>query len=174
MSEIYNCPTCGKECNGKKGLGVHRGKAHKQPWQEADTLRELYHEEGLSQGEIAAKFDISQGKISDYMSRFGIESSKFCGDPTHPPYHSLFDRPDRPVGGCEERVSSGIDGRDRTVLIHRLVAVAHGKLDVEDMWNREKKVHHKSWHGWDNRPDNLEVVTAKEHRKAHSEGPTIP
>lgn len=152
-------------------MQIHRTKTHGREYRDEETLRELYHEEGLSQDKIADKYDVSRGAIQQAMQDFDIERRKFNGDPTHPAHHSLFDRPNRPIGTCSERVSSWVDGRNQTVKVHRLLAVACGKLDPEDMWNSELKVHHKSGHGWDNRPENLEVVTQAEHREAHAGSP---
>jgi len=167
----YACSVCGNEFETENGRNIHRGKTHGNPWDDVEKVERLYHEEGLSQSEIAEKFGTSRSNIQNTMDRNGISKRKSYGDPSHPPHHSLHERKNRPIGTCDERVSTWIDGQNRVVKIHRLVAVACGKLDVTDMWNSDMKAHHKSGHGWDNRPENLEVLSQAEHRKEHAGSP---
>jgi len=52
-----------------------------------------------------------------------------------------------------------------TAFIHRLVAVAeHGYESVDG-----KIVHHKNGVPWDNRPENIELLTVAEHNRKHQE-----
>jgi hypothetical protein len=152
-------------------MKIHRGKAHGREYHDEDKLRELYHGEGMSQAEIADHFDTTRTTIQNAINNTDIELRKSNGDPTKPPHHSFLRRDDRPIGTCEERISTWIDGGNKTVKIHRLIAVAHGLIDPSDMWDEDLKVHHKSGHGLDNRPDNLEVVTQEEHREKHAGSP---
>ncbi|WMT07796.1 helix-turn-helix domain-containing protein [Natrinema thermotolerans] len=46
----------------------------KYPWRDADTLCKLYHDEGLSQREIANRLDTDPSVINDWMQRHGIKS----------------------------------------------------------------------------------------------------
>jgi hypothetical protein len=56
-------------------------------------------------------------------------------------------------------------GETFSVPVHRLVAVAeYGFDEVKNM-----DVHHKNEIKWDNRPENLELLTRSEHRKLHVE-----
>lgn len=47
------------------------------PYHDEETLRELYHVEGLSTAEIADRFGTSQSTISRWLSRHGIETRSF-------------------------------------------------------------------------------------------------
>jgi len=169
--DTHACPVCGKEHESEFAMKVHRGRAHSSPWDDAETLRELYHDKGMSYHEMADHFDTSYGAIQKAMDRHEVKRNKSRGDPTRPAYHGFDMRESRPIGTCSETVSSWVNGKNQTVKIHRLIAVAHGKLDPEDMWNSDLKVHHKSGHGLDNRPENVEVVTRAEHREAHAGSP---
>jgi transposase len=40
----------------------------------ADALREMYHERGLSQQDIATELDVARSTVIDWMRRYGIES----------------------------------------------------------------------------------------------------
>lgn len=170
-TETYECPICGSEHSTEQGMKVHRGKKHGREYHDEEKLRELYHDKGMSWSEIADYFDVSTGAIQKQFEKHGIETRKSCGDPTHPAHHGFLKRENRPIGTCDERVSSWVDGKNQTVKVHRLLAVACGKLAPEDMWDEDLKVHHESGHGWDNRPGNLEVVTQAEHREEHAGSP---
>lgn len=64
--------------------------------------------------------------------------------------------------GYEEWGLRQVDGGGQ-VLVHRLVAVAECGFDaVEDM-----QVHHENGVPWDNRPENLELTTLRDHIKKH-------
>lgn len=45
-----------------------------RPYQDADRLRQLYHEEGLTQREIAERFDLDPSTITRWMAEYGIET----------------------------------------------------------------------------------------------------
>jgi len=56
------------------------------------------------------------------------------------------------------------------VFVHRLIAVAEYGIDAV----KGKEVHHKNGIKWDNRPDNLELLTSSEHTKLHHEQGDYP
>lgn len=45
-----------------------------QPYHDEETLRRLYHEEGLRTTDIAGKFDVSQSTISTWLDRHDIDT----------------------------------------------------------------------------------------------------
>jgi len=121
-------------------------------YRDAEWLHEQYHENELSQAEIANKCGIDQTTVSRWMRRHDIERRHI---------------------NC--RTGVGIVAEDgyqmwhesslsKHVLIHRLLAVAEYGFDaVCDM-----EVHHQNGIKWDNRPDNIEVLTPSEHRSHHA------
>ena len=61
-------------------------------------------------------------------------------------------------------------GDQHQVLVHRLLAVAeYGFDEVSD-----KHVHHKNSIRWDNRPENIELMTPREHTIHHHENGDYP
>lgn len=60
------------------------------------------------------------------------------------------------------------------VLVHRFLAYATGKMSFEELCDRDMVVHHRTNVGWDNRPDNLEVMTRSDHMKMHGKADYEP
>ena len=49
---------------------------HVRPYQDRDRLNRLYHEEGLTQQEIANKFNIDRSTITRWMDRHEINTRR--------------------------------------------------------------------------------------------------
>lgn len=125
-------------------------------YDDPDTLRRLYHDEDLSTHEMAEQFDCSPATVHKYMKKFEIERDPPTSE--RPPHFSTH----KPHG--HEFVQTKVDGENKRVLIHRLVAVAeHGFDTVTD-----RVIHHKNGLPWDNRPSNLELLTQSEHAARHN------
>lgn len=69
------------------------------------------------------------------------------------------------------------DGRDSRVFEHRLIARFHNEDKWDALYQSGKKtgwktggvvVHHKNFDSLDNHPDNLEIMTFKDHQKLHA------
>jgi len=141
---------------------VNRGKAtHLSVWnvqymlmptyKDEEWIRGQYVDDGLTQQEIAEKAGCSQHTISRWLRHHDIEtrgSGDYVGFPS-PMFH--------PKGYIEFRDQSG--GNDDRFYHHRLLAVSeYGFSAVEG-----KDVHHINGCGWDNRPDNIELMKPNEH-----------
>lgn len=162
------CPECGNEYDGAKGLSTHMRHQHEnRPWIPKDDLFRLYHIEGYSQHEIADIYDVNQAAIWRAMDKWGLETDKSRSDPTHPPKHGIIN-PSKRVGSEYEQIQTTIDDQCYSFLVHRMIAVAHGKLPVREFTNGDKVVHHESKHGLDNRPPNLEVMDRGDHQTMHN------
>lgn len=121
------------------------------------VLRELYHEEGLTQYEIAERLDCSRSTVWKWMKRTGVATRK----PTHASdYPACYYTDKRGY----ERWQTEVDGDKRHVSVHRLVAVAEYGIDTVDGMD----IHHKNKIPWDNRAVNLELMTPSEHAQHHS------
>lgn len=167
MSET--CPECGREFDNKRGLGNHMSHQHDgKPWIPKDEIERLYFEEGCSQRDIADRFDTQQRVVQKAMRKYGLESEKSRNDPTHPPQHT-FQKNGECVGTEYEQIQITIDNELYSFQLHRLIAVAYGKLPPSDFNNTEIVVHHDSGHGLDNRPENLEVMSRGDHQTHHLE-----
>jgi len=58
------------------------------------------------------------------------------------------------------------DGRD-VARVHQLLAIADG-FDPEDVFSDNTVIHHKNEIKWDNRVENIEMMTNSEHTKYHA------
>lgn len=191
-----------------------------KPYHDAERIRELYHDRGLNQSDIAEKFGCSRTTIAKWMDKHGVE--------TRPPVRTISDKRlydgswlrekyyDEQMSageiadelGCEKSAVYGqMDKRDMerrskeegaamyhrnewagyyvrpngyvmtrakvnrqevAVGIHRLIAISDGADPYEIFGG--KHVHHKNGIPWDNRSENLEVVSNSDHISKHVEG----
>lgn len=127
------------------------------PWHSEERLRELYFEAELSVRRIAERFGCEDGTVEYWLRKFEIDgreppAGQTSGSPTN---HYWKD-------GYEVVCADQFD-----VRIHRLVAIAEHGFDYVDNWNKYH-IHHKNGVKWDNRPENLEVVTPEEHCRIHT------
>lgn len=138
------------------GIDARLGNASNtdMPWQDKDRLERLYLDEQMTITEIAEKWDCGEGTISRWLSVHGTPRHFGCFGPGRMtvPYSMIYHRE---------------DGQNHFILVHRLVAYAHGELEFEDLFGSNLVVHHKNGVKWINSPENLEVMTAKEHTEYH-------
>ncbi|UPV73729.1 HNH endonuclease [Halorussus limi] len=128
-------------------------------YRDEEFLREAYCEKGLSQREIAARCGCSRGAIRHHMDKFDI-SPRSTRSPSDRPAN--FDTKENGY----ERWRCQAGETDDYVYVHRLLAT----LKVDDLSELEgMHVHHKDGHPFDNRPDNIEVVSPAEHRQKHAD-----
>lgn len=134
-----------------------------KPWQDKETLRQLYEDELMSQQDIADHFDneLTGHGIKYWLEKHGIEkrsraeAAKLRWLKEVPNMHT------HETGYEFWRDHTGND--ERLVLVHRLLAVAVFGFDAV----ADKVVHHKNNVPWDNRPENIEIMTVAEHAVHH-------
>lgn len=128
------------------------------PWRDKETLERLYWDERLTQGEVAKRLGCARRTIAEWMRRHDIETRK--GKPQTPHvYLATW------TAGYELWKDGAKPSVDDNVLVHRLLAVAKYGFDAV----RDMDVHHKNGIPWDNRPDNIELMSPSDHYKKHHE-----
>lgn len=136
-----------------------------KPWQDEETLRELYHERGMSMQEIADHFGgLTWGGIKYWMDKLDIERRN-RSDAAKKRW--LKEQPSFTTNmqGYEVCMTDG-EEQKLTVLLHRLLAVH--KYGFDEVCGMD--VHHKVNIPWLNTPSNIELMTHEEHVATHSRG----
>jgi len=121
-------------------------------YKDSEWLQEQYVEQDRSQVEIAEECGVSDMTIHRWREKFGIEN----------PETAQFGIQ---TDGYEQwRCESGPAPAD-SVTVHRLLAT----LKVDELSELDgKHVHHESGVPWDNRLENLSVLTPSEHQGRHA------
>jgi transposase len=140
---------------GIETRGKHKGDNEVADWKDKDKLKRLYLEQRLSTREIAKRFDCSPTTVSTYLQRYDIPRRH-----KGPTFVTTVDG--------YETVRHRCGGEYQIYRIHRLVALAQGKIDVAEFHDPETHIHHKNKIPWDNRPNNLQALSKSEHHKLHA------
>lgn len=130
-----------------------------KPWQDRKTLRKLYRDKRMSPLEIAEMYgNITAAGIRYWIDKHDIEKRSMSEAAR---LRWLKEPPNVFTGGlgymtyCHE-----LDGKQSRLLLHRLLAVAEYGFDAV----KDKHIHHKNGVRWDNRPDNIELLSPSEHQ----------
>ena len=119
-----------------------------------EILRSLYWDDGLSQASIGDMYGVNRKTIGYWMDKHEIDTRTHKKDI---PGHFDIRR-----GYARFRVTVG--GDEKSVKIHRLLAVAKYGFDKV----KNKVVHHKNRIKWDNRYENIELMTHSAHSTHHN------
>lgn len=125
-------------------------------YQNKQTLMEEYQNKSI--GKIANKYDVSKSTIHYWMDKHNIERRK------HPRDQMISLHTNMSGSNVGYEIwQARVDGEVKRVSHHRLLMVAeHGYDALTD-----KVVHHINGIRWDNRVENLELMTAEEHNELH-------
>ena len=134
-----------------------------KPWHDKDTLKRLC-DRGLSQAEVANELGCSQATVCYWMDKYDIQPNNPGGDMTAADTPASYG-----TYAARDYYETWTDSVDNYVIrVHRLLAVAEYGLDeIKGM-----DVHHRNGIPWDNRPENIELLTPGEHRSLHGKEKT--
>lgn len=131
-----------------------------RPYDDPDTLQELYWRQGLQLDEVADRLDCSPTTIRRHMDKYDIDRRTRGGSVRDPAHFRT-----RQEDGYEVW-NTKVKGTAHTVRVHRLQAVAHfGFEQVAGV-----HVHHKNRIPWDNRAENFELLAKSDHHSQHADG----
>jgi transposase len=133
--------------------------ADEKPWHDPERLEELYHGRELSAARVADVMGCSPQTVRHWLIEFGIDR-RSC-------HHRTIDT-ERSVQRRYPTIEDSHNGEKSTVLIHRFVAYAVGKIGFEELCNPDCIIHHRTNVGWDNRPVNLQPMSRSEHMSLHA------
>jgi hypothetical protein len=133
-------------------LGTAIFKSLMKKYKDSNWLREQYTEKDRTQTNIASECGVSDTTIQHWRDKFDIEEQETAQFGTQ-------------TDGYEQWKCEVGPGKADTVTVHRLLAT----LQVDELDELEgKHVHHQSGIPWDNRLENLEVVSPQEHAEIHT------
>jgi len=137
----------------RRDLSEANSLAHpkQKPPVSESALREMYEERQMSSADISDKHEVSPRTVRRWMEYYGIER-----------------RPPAPEKHISLRTSKNgyeiWNIRGHTIHHHRLLAVAESGVDaIED-----NVIHHRNGIRWDNRLENIEIMSPSEHSRHHA------
>jgi len=136
------------------------GKHSDREW-----LAEQYHGKGRTLEDIANECDVDAVTIMNWMERHGIPRRGYSD---HLREEKVTLSQIKGYESAQVRAPPGADNKTDVVKIHQLVAIAEGADPEKIFSNGAYQCHHKNKIPWDNRPENIEVLSQEEHDKLHA------
>lgn len=128
-----------------------------------EWLAEQYHGKGRSLNHIADECNVDGVTIMNWMERHNIPRRGYSD-------HLKEKKVSRiQIDRGYIRLSSRRPNSDKydSAFEHQLVAIANGVGPYKVFSDGEYQCHHKNGVRWDNRPENIEVLTEEEHADEH-------
>lgn len=127
-------------------------------WRDRQLMYRLYVEEGLKMSEISNQLGCSMSTVSNWLHRHDIRTRS---NKNLPPQYGT-DNNGHEYWRHRHPTETGESTRS-WVVVHKLAAVAwFGRGAIDGM-----EVHHQNRIPWDNREENLELLSPEEHAKRH-------
>lgn len=166
---VFDCPRCDYSTDSKTGFAIHVAKGHNSHWlvelEGEDKLRSMY--EDMSRKQMSKEYDVTVKVITKALETIGVDfrshsdaTKKYFDDHGH---HE-GNKPKDPYLTHHSQGYEEIRHWQQRIYVHRLAAIAWFGFDAVDGHH----VHHKNRIPWDNREENLEVMTESEHRSHHT------
>jgi len=137
--------------------GIERRQPNTQKLHDAEWLREQYQDKKKSPGKIADRLGCGRSTVYRWLENHSIERVGKSGFASSRPA-SYF------VGSRGYPVWSDTKSGEM-YPVHRLLAIAENGVDAV----KDNHIHHVNGVRYDNRPENIEVLSPSEHIKRHNE-----
>lgn len=184
-NEIISCPLCGRSMICEAQLREHvansTGVVHRgykiggeleviPKWRDEAELRSEYTENEKSQQTIADEWGCGRNTIYRWLKRHGIPRRDSTGGQAQNRVEYAYYRTETHGNGGYEKVGSYNSERNQMdwTSVHQLIAIANGADPSLVFSNGDFQCHHRSGIPWDNRPDNIELLTRSQHQRTHS------
>lgn len=131
-------------------------------YKDKETLTKLYVNDGLSSRQIAEKSTVTYKTILAWLERYGIEKRGVGGEL---PIATFYTGYETSSGSGYEFWRTKVNGEKTTVRVGRLLAVAEYGFDEVC----RKNVYYKNNIPWDNRPENISLVSKEKQGKVQLE-----
>lgn len=126
------------------------------PWRDKESFRHLYFDKEMTIEEMADEWGCGTSTVMRWLKRHGFESRYYTDNNSAAPFETGGD-------GYECWYLMEDDAADY-VRVHRALAIAEYGIDAV----KGKDVHHKNGIKWDNRPENIELLTRSKHARLHN------
>lgn len=135
---------------------------------DAEWLRKRYHGEGMVAREVADLIGCTKATVLRALDRAGIE--KHSQAVRKKTIHPTFDINSWGYVRVTSHnyVNGELESTDQ-LGVHQLLAIAEGADPEKVFSGGDYHVHHESEVPWDNRPENIELVSEEEHHSHHSD-----
>jgi predicted DNA-binding protein YlxM (UPF0122 family) len=131
------------------------------PLSNDEWVKEQYCQEKRSMRDIADEVGVTPSGVKKALDRIGVETRGANDHQRKSPASHYF--------GSKgyEHVTAKHNYKRYSVYVHQLVVIADGANPSKVFSNGRYHVHHKNGVKWDNRPENLELQSSKDHMVNH-------
>ena len=145
-----------------RGLTLDDELASIEKYKLEDLLREQYLKQGKTLKELEEEWGTHRGTIHYWMKKHGVERREHVATRVQ---RASFGLDDSGYERAQSRVPE--TKKNDAIQIHQLVAIADG-ADPENIFSGgDCHCHHRNGIPWDNRPENVELLSREVHQSTH-------